>query len=147
VQNRHLTSGFLGSGTLTQKRTWPRATEAPARLTGSPVAETDLLTHDLVLTEIVGRLVAVFQPERVYLFVSLARGDAGPDSAYDMVVVVPDDAPTERRRSRLAHEVLSGTGVAVDELVCTHSYFDARRPLKAWLPGTILREGRLLNAT
>ena len=76
----------------------------------------------------------------------MARGDAGPDSDYDLLVVVPDDAPLERRRSRLAYEALRGTGTAADVLVCTRSYLEDRRSLKASLPGTVLREGRLLHA-
>ncbi|MHB0871676.1 MAG: nucleotidyltransferase domain-containing protein [Chloroflexota bacterium] len=106
----------------------------------------DLLKRDPKLAEIVGRLVDAYQPERVYLFGSVARGEAGPDSDYDLLVVVPDDAPAERKRSGLAYEALRGTGVAADVLVCTHSYFEARRHLRASLPGTILREGRLLHA-
>jgi uncharacterized protein len=106
----------------------------------------DLLAADPILTEVVDRLIGAYQPERVYLFGSMARGDAGPDSDYDLMVVVPDDAPSERKQSRLAYEALSGTGVAADVLVCVHSYFEARRHLKASLPGTILREGRLLHA-
>jgi uncharacterized protein len=98
------------------------------------------------LKEIVGRLVQAYQPESVYLFGSMARGDAGPDSDYDLLLVVPDDASPERRRSRLAYRVLRGTGLAVDVLVCTHSYFESRRHLKASLPGTVLREGTLLHA-
>ena len=98
------------------------------------------------LAEIVRRLVAAYQPERIYLFGSVARGEAGPDSDYDLLVVVPDDAPPERRDSALAYRALRGTGIAADVLVCTHSYFEARRHLKASLPGTILREGRLLHA-
>ena len=98
------------------------------------------------LREIVSRLVQAYEPESVYLFGSMARGDAGPDSDYDLLLVVPDDAPAERRRSRLAYETLwrSRTKGAVDALVCTRSYFDARRHLKASLPGTVLREGSLL---
>ncbi|HUE22652.1 MAG TPA: nucleotidyltransferase domain-containing protein [Bryobacteraceae bacterium] len=91
------------------------------------------------------RLVAAYQPESIYLFGSVARGDAGPDSDYDVLVVVPDDAPAQRRRSRLAYEALRGTGTAADVLVCTSSYFNDRRSLKASLPGTVLREGRLLH--
>ena len=121
-------------------------TEAPPGTTSSVVAEPDLLAHDPALAEIVRRLVAAFQPERVYLFGSMARGDAGPDSDYDLMVVVPDDAAPERQRSRLAYDVLWGTGTAADVLVYTHSYFEARRHLKASLPGTILREGKLLHA-
>jgi predicted nucleotidyltransferase len=43
---------------------------------------------DAVLAEIVRRLVAGFQPERIYLFGSHARGDAGPDSDYDLLMVL-----------------------------------------------------------
>jgi predicted nucleotidyltransferase len=100
---------------------------------------------DPVLAEAVRRLVEAYRPERVYLFGSVARGDAGPDSDYDLLVVVPDDAPPERRRSRLAYEVLRGTGTAADVLVCTRSYFEQRRLLKASLPGTVLREGMALH--
>jgi len=99
---------------------------------------------DPALDEIVRRLVASYQPLAVYLFGSKARGDSGPDSDYDLLVVVPDDAPAERRRSRLAYEVLRGTGTAADVLVCTRSYFEPRRSLKASLPGTVVREGRVL---
>lgn len=102
--------------------------------------------RDPVLDEIVRRLVAAYQPARIYLFGSEARGDAGPDSDYDLLVVVPDDAPPERKRSKLAYQALRGTGTAADVLVCTRSYFEARHHLRASLPGTILREGRLLHA-
>ena len=101
--------------------------------------------EDPALAEVVRRLVQAYQPERVYLFGSVARGDAGPDSDYDLLLVVPDDAAPERRRSRLAYEALHGTGTAADVLVCTSSYFEDRRSLKASLPGTVLREGRLLH--
>jgi predicted nucleotidyltransferase len=105
----------------------------------------ELVRRDPVLAEVVRRLVEAYQPERIYLFGSKARGDHGPDSDYDLLIVVPDDAPSERRRGRLAYEVLRGTGAAADVLVCTHSYFEPRRSLKASLPGTVLREGRLLH--
>ena len=107
--------------------------------------DSDVLLEPM-LAEIIRRLVAAYQPERIYLFGSIARGDAGPESDYDLLVIVPDDAPPERRRSRLAYEALRGTGTAADVLVCTHSYFEARRHLRASLPGTVLREGRLLHA-
>jgi len=104
-------------------------------------------THDdPVLSEIVRRLVAAYQPERIYLFGSKARGDAGPDSDYDLMVIVPDDAPPERKRSRLAYEVLWGTGTAADVLVWPRTEFDQRLHLKASLPSTVMREGRLLHA-
>jgi uncharacterized protein len=98
------------------------------------------------LGEAISRLVHAYHPERIYLFGSVARGDAGPDSDYDLLVVVPDDAPSHQRRSRLGYEALRGTRIAADVLVCTRSYFEERRSLKASLPGTVLREGRIVHA-
>ncbi|HET7215097.1 MAG TPA: nucleotidyltransferase domain-containing protein [Terriglobia bacterium] len=100
---------------------------------------------DPVLDEVVRRLVAAYQPVQVYLFGSRGRRDAHAGSDYDLLVVVPDEAPHERKTSRLAYKALRGTGVAADVIVCTRSYFEPRRGLKASLPGTALREGRLLH--
>lgn len=96
------------------------------------------------LAEIVRRLVDAYQPDRVYLFGSHARGDTDEDSDFDLLLVVPDSASAERRRSRLAYEVLWGTGTAADVLVWTRKNFDSRVHLKASLPATVLREGKLL---
>jgi len=101
--------------------------------------------QDPALNEIVRRLVDSYAPLQVYLFGSKARGDSGPDSDYDLLVVVPYEALPARNRTRLAYEALRGTGIAADVLVCTRSYFEPRRSLKASLPGTVLREGRLLH--
>lgn len=98
------------------------------------------------LADIVERLVSAYQPERIYLFGSKARGDWGPDSDFDLMVVVPDNAPPERQRSRLAYEKLWGTGTAADVLVWPRGRFDERANIVASLPATILREGKLLHA-
>lgn len=103
-------------------------------------------SYSNVLEEVVRRLIEAYEPERIFLFGSMARGDAGPDSDYDLLVIVPDDAPLERRRSRLAYERLWGTGTAADVLVWTKSYFESRLHLKASLSATIAEEGRLLYA-
>ncbi|HKN47979.1 MAG TPA: nucleotidyltransferase domain-containing protein [Candidatus Polarisedimenticolia bacterium] len=98
------------------------------------------------LEEIVELLKRAYHPERIYLFGSRARGDDGPDSDFDLLVVVPDDAPRERRGSHLAYQALRGTGVAADILVWTRAYFESRRHLKASLSSTVESEGRLLYA-
>jgi predicted nucleotidyltransferase len=94
------------------------------------------------LREAIERLARAYEPRRIYLFGSAARGDVDESSDYDLMVVVPDSATTARRRSRIAYEALRGTRIAADVLVCTESYFDDRAHLAAALPGTILREGR-----
>ena len=105
-----------------------------------------LLTDDAVLAEIVRRLVDAYHPERVYLFGSTARGDTGPDSDYDLLLIVPDDASEELRRSRLAYQVLWGLRAAADVLVWTRHAFEEQLHLRASLPATVIREGRLLYA-
>lgn len=102
--------------------------------------------NDAALAEVVRRLVKTYRPERICLFGSVARGEAGPDSDYDIMVVVPDDAAPELRRSRAAYVALWGTGVACDVLVWTASQFDSRGHLAASLPAAVIREGRLLHA-
>jgi len=115
----------------------------------------ELIRHELPhLTEedagslaiIVDRLIGAYQPERIYLFGSKARGDYGPDSDFDLLVVVPDTAPDELKRSRLAYQVLRGTGTAADIVVWTEGSFQSRLHLAASLPATVEREGRLLHA-
>lgn len=101
---------------------------------------------DPQLAEVVRRLVEAYQPERIYLFGSRARGDGAPDSDYDLLLVVADDAPPERTRSRLAYERLWETGTAADVLVWRRTPFESRIHLPASLPATVLREGRLLHA-
>jgi predicted nucleotidyltransferase len=83
-------------------------------------------------------------PERIYLFGSKARGDSGTESDYDLMVLMPDSAPPERRCSRLAYEVLRGTGAAADVLVWSRKAFECRLRLRASLPHTVLSEGTLL---
>ena len=108
--------------------------------------EVQTTPEDAGLTEILRRLVAAYRPERVYLFGSRGRGDPSADSDYDLLIVVPDDAVGPRRRGRLACEALRGTGLAVDAIVCSRTWFEDRRHLRASLPGTVLREGRLVHA-
>ncbi len=104
------------------------------------------MARDAVLDEIVRRLVEAYEPRRIYLFGSKARGESGAESDYDLMVVVPDGASPDRTKSRLAYECLWGTGTATDVLVRRKSDFEDRLHLKASLPATVVREGRLVYA-
>ncbi|MGA3028346.1 MAG: nucleotidyltransferase domain-containing protein [Bryobacteraceae bacterium] len=101
---------------------------------------------DLILAEVVRRLRELYHPEQIYLFGSTARGESGPDSDYDLMVVVPDSMPVSLRDSGRAYKAIWRLGVASDVLVWTHSDFTERLPLKASLPSTIAREGKLIYA-
>jgi len=101
-------------------------------------------SQEAATAELVRRLVEAMDPERIYLFGSRARGDAAPDSDYDLMVVVPSSNLPGYRRDQLAYRALRGVGVPKDVLVWTSDEFDSRRHLAASLPATILREGRLI---
>lgn len=110
------------------------------------MSTTDPPLDDAALADVVRLLAAAYQPERIYLFGSAARGDAAADSDLDFLIVVPDDAPPERRNGRLGYEALWGVPAAADIVVWTRNAFDRRARVPASLPATVLREGRLLHA-
>ncbi len=122
-----------------------RAPAAGVRMhgTGEALAAYDR-SVDVILGSILRRLVEAYQPEAVYLFGSRARGQADQDSDYDLLVVVPADAPEARRRPQLAVRALRGVGVPVDAVVMTRPAFDLRARVVNSLPEAALREGRLL---
>jgi predicted nucleotidyltransferase len=100
---------------------------------------------DAATTELVKRLVARYEPEQIWLFGSRARGDARDDSDWDLLVVVPDDAPPERHRAQAAYEAMTDLAHGADVLVWPRSEFAARLPLRASLPRAVVDEGVLLH--
>jgi HEPN domain-containing protein len=80
-------------------------------LNKSPTAEknmeptTEILEADATLKGIVRRLADAYHPQRIYLFGSKARGTAGPQSDYDLLVVVSDDAPPEAWLTKASHDL------------------------------------------
>lgn len=104
------------------------------------------MSREALIPEIVRRLVEYYHPERIYLFGSVARGDAGPDSDLDFCVVLPDDAPKDLYRPGI-HSAFWRWGIrtAVDVIAIPATEFDGRaRRVTASLPAAIIREGRLL---
>ncbi len=106
----------------------------------------DTAAIPLSLAEAVRRLVRTFQPERIFLFGSGATGAAGPDSDYDLMVLVGSSADSSYRRARDAYTAVLDVAIPMDILVWTREEFDWQVPVVASLPATILREGRLLYA-
>jgi predicted nucleotidyltransferase len=97
------------------------------------------------IEEITRRLVEFYSPVRIYLFGSEARGDAGPDSDLDFLVVVPDDAPEDKLRSAAGRRAVRGTGFAKDIVPWRKTDFENRAAwVRSSLPATVVREGKLL---
>lgn len=104
------------------------------------------IADDQILKQIVERLVPMYRPRKIYLFGSLARGDAGPDSDYDILLVVPNEERLSLQRIAEAHLALWGVDAAVDVLVWREEDFNSRLHLQASLPSAVVREGKLLYA-
>jgi predicted nucleotidyltransferase len=104
-----------------------------------------VMTKQETIEEVTRRLVKFYQPVRIYLFGSEARGDSGPDSDFDFLVVVPDATPDSVFRNGEVYGRLRGIGVPVDVVPWRQSDFDGRSAhVRSSLPATVLREGRLV---
>jgi len=70
------------------------------------------------LDRAVGTIVEAVQPDRIILFGSRARGQAGPASDLDLLVVMPINGPRREARIRIGL-ALQQLSVPVDVLVAT----------------------------
>ncbi len=97
------------------------------------------------IQEMVRRIVERFNPDQVILFGSHARGDAGPDSDVDLLVVMRFEG-SKREKAVEVGVALHGVGLPKDIVVTTPEEFAWRKEI----PGTIERpaaiEGRVLYA-
>ncbi len=76
--------------------------------------------NQTILNELVQRIVEVVQPNRIILFGSAAKGQMGPNSDLDVLVVMPDGVH-RRRTAQTIYRKLLGLGFAKDIVVATES--------------------------
>ena len=107
------------------------------RLTPSEVTE---------LAGVVDRLVDRFQPDRIYVFGSRARGTARPDSDIDILVIVHTAEEPTYRLAAQAYATVTPICLPLEIMFMTRAEFDASAFAASSLPATVLREGRLLYA-
>ena len=86
--------------------------------------------------ELLDPVVAYFQPRRVIVFGSVARGEAGPDSDIDLLVVVDDDTPPERLTLRAGIASRMSYRHPADVIPCRETTFRD----KARIAGTLAYE-------
>jgi predicted nucleotidyltransferase len=99
-------------------------------------------TEQELLDEVVRRLVAAVDPEKIILFGSRARGDARPDSDYDFLVV--KDSGSRHRASVPAYRALSGLGITKDIVFQSPADIASSRHAPSHLVARALEEGRVL---
>ena len=77
-----------------------------------------------IIDDLVRRIVEVVHPRRIILFGSAARGDMGPDSDIDILVVVPDGTHRRAGAPETLLPVLTGRCLPLRErpaASCRHS--------------------------
>ena len=101
---------------------------------------------DELLSHIVGRIVRAVDPVRIILFGSRARGDARPDSDYDILVIL--DSVGHRREDRIRiRRSFDDLPVAADVLVASTAEASGDVPGRpAGAVQRALKEGRSVYA-
>lgn len=97
-----------------------------------------------VLDEIIRRIVEVAQPEKIILFGSAVRGEMGPNSDVDLLVV--KSGVHRRRLTQAIYMNLFGVGRAVDVVVVTPEDIERYKDSFALVIEPALREGKVVYA-
>ena len=97
------------------------------------------------LDELVRRVVEAVHPLRIILFGSAARGEMGPDSDVDLLIVMPEG--THRRHTAMGlYRTIRGVRVPFDVVVATPSDLERHRDNPSLIYRTVLTEGRTVYA-
>jgi len=97
------------------------------------------------INAMVRRIVTQFDPEQIILFGSHARGDAGPDSDVDLLVVMPDRGAKREQQVEI-RVALHDIPVPKDIIVSTPEEFAWRRNVVGTIEEPAAREGKILYA-
>lgn len=99
------------------------------------------MSRPSVPSELLDSVVSYFHPRRIILFGSQAKGDAGPDSDIDLLVILDDDAPPEKRTLRAGWESRRNYRRAVDVIPCREFMYQKKRNIVGTLAFDASREG------
>ena len=96
------------------------------------------------LKRLVDTIVEELAPAAVWLFGSRAEGRARAESDYDLLVVVPDDAPRTSFDLMRLWDLGRRAGLAADIIPCTASDFEEEKLEVDTVPRAAFQRGRLL---
>ena len=97
------------------------------------------------IQRMVNRIVREFQPERVILFGSHARGEGEPDSDVDLLVVIPVEG-SKREKAIEIGVALHDVRVPKDIIVTTPEEFEWRKEIAGTIERPAAMEGKTLYA-
>lgn len=104
---------------------------------------TDSILVQETIREMVRRIAAQFHPDKIILFGPHARGEAGPDSDVDLLVVMPVEGSKRQKASEI-DMALADRLVPLDLLVVTPEEFERGRDQIGSVLQPAAREGRVL---
>ena len=96
-----------------------------------------------IIREMVRRIVDRFDPEKIILFGSHARGNARPDSDVDLLVVM-NFSGNRRRQASILDSTLIGTGLPTDLILISPAEMTAQKDQMGTLIHDALPDSRLL---
>jgi predicted nucleotidyltransferase len=94
---------------------------------------------------VVKRIVKKFHPDKIILFGSQARGDAGPDSDIDLLVVMPVTGSVRDKRLQI-RLALPDLPMSVDVIVTTPENYAWRKDIVGTIEWPATQEGKTLYA-
>lgn len=97
-----------------------------------------------ILQEIVRRIVETVQPEKIILFGSAVRGEMGPDSDLDLLVI--KSCKNRRATARAIRRKLIGIGIAKDVMVATPQDIERYKDSIGLIYHLALIEGKVIYA-
>jgi uncharacterized protein len=97
----------------------------------------------VILADIVRRIVEAASPEKIILFGSAARGEMGPDSDYDLLVIKGGKYNYWRMYDKI-DEHLSGKDAAVDVVLATPEVVERYRNSHCLVYCPALKEGKVV---
>ena len=98
-----------------------------------------------MINGMVNRIVEHFDPEKIILFGSHARGEAGPESDVDLLVVMPITGSKRKKMVEIGVS-LHDIALAKDILVTTPEDFEWRKEIVGTIERPAAREGKVLYA-
>ena len=98
-----------------------------------------------VLDDIIRRIVGVARPDKIILFGSAVRGEMGPHSDVDLLVIKSGDYHPGRLTEAI-YQNLHGAGAAVDVIVVTPEEVERYRDAFSLVIYPALREGKVVYA-
>ena len=106
-------------------------------------AKMKILGED-ILQEIVRRILAAVQPEKIILFGSAARGELGPNSDLDFLIITA--CGHRRNTARKIRRRLIGINFPIDIIVAKPEDIERYRDAIGLIYRPALREGKVLYA-